>query len=102
MSRLDDYYEPDIARDPVAWLAHHLPRAIAWAEQEARQQRLARIANLDRAVATSRCAIGHDLDWQWWQGQKFYDHGARGACGYCGSAYTHQRTPETVSDGNGP
>jgi hypothetical protein len=82
--------------DIVEWVAYHLPRAMEWAEAEARSVRAARVANLDRAVATSTCAVGHALDWEWWATQPFYDFGLRSSCGYCGNAYKHQRNPETV------
>lgn len=90
-----------LERDPVAWVAQTLDEAIVWATEQARNTRRARVANLDKAVATSTCAIGHKLDWDWWATQPFYDYGLRLPhvdvhCGYCGSAYSHQRTPEVV------
>lgn len=66
----------------VGFVAHHLPRAIEWAEAELLATRRARKHHLDRAVRLGVCAVGHP-----WATIPGPDRPL--GCGYCASAREH-------------
>ena len=81
-------FEPNLESDPVGWVKFHLPRAIAWAEEEADKQREARRRNLQAAVDRGACILGHELV----EGPYLYDRTHK--CGYCYSAVKFRDTGE--------
>jgi hypothetical protein len=90
-------YEPQTpGTDIVGFVAHHLPRAIEWAEADILATRRARKHNLDRAVARARCPIGHVIPSLLAAAVKAGEvlgpgRPADPSCGYCQSAVQHAR-----------
>lgn len=81
-------FEPNPNTDIVGWVEFHLPRAIAWAEEESARTREVRRHNLQAAVDRGACILGHALG----EGPYLYDRTRK--CGYCYSAVKFRDTGE--------